>query len=246
VTITTKITAALKDLRYCLSYESAGGRTVYARRIDEWMFERLYVGRGTRRTDTRTVETLDASVECSIVPGRTAVKGLCINEFLPIATGERSGYTLIDSERRFDAWLSEFCNAAPVMANEVRRKHGEKLLADTAPIRQAATSYLSRIPQSVDLGLPTNSLRAQASPDQLAKLEKWMREPIILIPNGSVFYEIACLLILLNEQDVESAPKNFENCVINDRENRDLMLRIQILASRVANEVGWDWPIQSD
>ena len=92
--------------------ESDVTTVVYIRRNELGIFERLVVLRGTKRSKP-PVEIISAGVECSIVPGRTALKGLCIQKHLMVLSEEQQGWSEVRTDDQVRHWQSAFVAIAP-------------------------------------------------------------------------------------------------------------------------------------
>jgi hypothetical protein len=242
-----RIEGTLKHAGFRLSYFSnTSGETFLARRAAPSLFEGVSVGRSTQSlTDGQNFDLVGTSVYCSIVPGRTALKGLAIAEFLPLPSCDRNGSAPIRSEDDGVRWLGELAAAAPVAATESRRRHGEALLASTAEVRETAESYMRQIPKDQNIAQCVATLRSQASNQQRDAAVEWCKQRIVVIPNGVAFYEAAALAIAIYQDEVERQVSRFVGKRADDPHDRGLMLRLQVLASHLAHEPGWEWPIST-
>ena len=224
-------------------YSPTSGETFLARRVEQSLFEYVHVGRAIQEHDDGTVADLMSEfVGCSVVPGRTALKGLAIAEYLPLPTLSDAHIGNEEDARR---WLEEFAAAAPSKARAARQRHGESLLTSTREIRQVAADYLWRLPnrESSSVSDHLEFLRSKASPRQQAEAQCWCKQRVIVIPGGERIYEAAALLIAIHQDEVEHSPSLFDGKRADDICDRGLMLRLQLLASHIACEPGWRWPI---
>ena len=202
--------------------------------------------RSTRSvTDTQIIDFVGTSVYCCVVPGRTALKGLAVADFLRLPSCDHRGSAPILGEGEAASWLGELAAAAPLAATEVRLRHGESLLASTAEIRDAAERYMQRIPLDLDIAQCIVALRSQASDQQRAAAAEWCKQRIVVIPNGVVWYEAAALAVAIYQNEVERQADRFDGKRADDPHDRGLMLRLQVLASHLAHEPGWDWPVST-
>lgn len=239
-----RIERHLAHASFRLSYSSATtGDSVFARRVGPTLFERISVERATTQKQGRKVDLLGASAECTIVPGRTAVKGLAVAEYLRLPSCSRTGHATIMHDEDAARWLAEMSAAGPLAARAACLKHGETLMASTAEVRKTAAAYLQKLPAHCDIEQAIASLRGQATDSQCAQAAAWLSQRIIVIPGAAKLYEAACLLISLFQDDVEGEIGRFIGKEADDVPDRRLMLRLQYLASRIANETGWDWSI---
>ena len=127
----------------------------------------------------------------------------------------------------------------------LRLKRPESLLASTAKIREICDAYLSFLPSGRDVAEAVATMRRDATESQYAESIAWSNDRVVLIPHGHVYYQAASLLIATQQDRLEQQPENFHGRSPHDVTERRLMLRIQYIASRIANEPGWTWPIVS-
>jgi hypothetical protein len=238
------IVRALQHASFRLSYFSeSSGLTVVARRVRPDLFERVGVSRATQRQGGRELDRVSAFVQSSVVPGRTAVKGLAVSEHLPLPSCDVRGHSTVSNENDASRWLEEVSATAPTAASAARLRYGEALLAATSQLREAGDAYMQRLPAGKSMTAVLEVLRLQATDSQHAEAVAWKQDRICLIPNGGVWYEAACLLIAIYQDQVENPPARFLGRRADDAQDRELMLRLQYLASRIANEAGWQWPL---
>ncbi|MCA9026489.1 MAG: hypothetical protein KDA86_14880 [Planctomycetaceae bacterium] len=224
--------------------ESDVTTVVYIRRNELGIFERLVVLRGTKRSKP-PVEIISAGVECSIVPGRTALKGLCIQKHLMVLSEEQQGWSEIRTDDQVRHWQSAFVAIAPEAVREYASEVGPELLDKTAAARIAVSKYLRKLtPLSAESINAENvhgvleKLFPDATEEHIESMNKVMKYPMIMIEDGKSLYETVVLAIVRFCDEVESQRNWLDMHPIAGRD-RELMVRIQLMASLLAPEVGW-------
>jgi len=239
-----RISDRLGSAEFRLSYFSdVSGFCMVAKRAASSLFECVGVTRGTRREGGRLLDVVGADVQCSVVPGRTAVKGLAVSDYLPLPSCDKTGMAVIAGQADAARWLGELAAAAPAAARASRIANGPALLASTADLLARCAAYLARIPAGRETTDQVSILRDQATEAQRFEADTWCKQKVIIIPDGSIWYEAAALLIAVHQDEVEGQRGLFDAKRADDVRDRRLMLRLQYLASRLANEPGWEWPI---
>jgi hypothetical protein len=206
------------------------------------LFEQIRIGQGSQRGG-RVGDQVEAGVQCAIVPGRTALKGMA--EYVPlteIASDVHTGWTKLVTQAEAIAWESKLIEAAPIRATELANQVGDALLSRTGEARGAANQYLARCaavgstPQEM-----LNKLTSQADQFMLHEAKRIVSRPIVCIPDGALFYQVAALAISLFSEEIEG-DKNWlvgREPDAASEEDRGLMVRLQVMASRLACEPGW-------
>jgi hypothetical protein len=239
-----QISHQLAETGFRFSYFSSNsGNTVLARRVGPSLFERVSVSRGRQRQDRGWIDRVSADVQCTVVPGWTAVKGLGVSEYLRLPSSDATGHSTILEKAAAFRWVAELATAAPAAAVAARIGSGAAILESTSVLRSNCEAYLSKVPPGTAMSERVDRLRAQATAQQRSESDAWRTQKVVIIPDGAIWYEAACLLIAIHQDDVEGERGRFVGKRADDIQDRGLMLRLQYLASRLANEPGWDWPI---
>jgi len=111
------------------------------------------------------------------------------------------------------------------------------LLRNTSAARASAKEYLDRLSPFGTYREHLASLRNMADPRQIQVSLQIMKIPIIWIPHGEQFYEIAALLLAIFSSDIEDSPNWLAHAI--QSQDKELMWRLQLIASRLAQEPGW-------
>ncbi len=90
-----------------------------------------------------------------------------------------------------------------------------------------------------------SSLCVRKQATNSAAAAEWCKQRIVVIPNGVVWYEAAALAVAIYQNEVERQADRFDGKRADDPHDRGLMLRLQVLASHLAHEPGWDWPVST-
>jgi len=206
------------------------------------LFEQIRIGQGSQRGG-QLGDQVEAGVQCAIVPGQTALKGMA--EYVPlieIASETETGWTKLANEADAVQWESKLFAVAPLRVVELANEVGDELLSRTSEARTAATEYLAKCYAAGSTPLEMLSkLTAQADDSHLSEANRVLSRPIICIPDGRVFYHVAALAISLFAREVEGD----KNWLVGREpntwkwEDRGLMVRLQIMASKLACEPGW-------
>jgi hypothetical protein len=220
--------------------EQGASHAVFVRKHADGLFARMSIDQGFQRGG-RVGDLVGASVACAITPGRTALKGmaevLCLTE---IASEPETGWTALADKAAGLEWESKFCAVAPTRANEFAARVGPTLLASTKQARDASNQYLERCrlfgPTTQEMLL---SMKARMSGRQESECQRIMKRPIICIPNGKEFYDVAVHAIALYAGEVEGDPHWFEGKKPDFDDDRGPMIRLQFIASKLAMEPGW-------
>lgn len=187
-------------------------------------------------------EQLAAGVELSVVPGRTALKSLCIHECLMEAAENSDGTTAIRDSDQLDRFLDRLISWGPTKCNDLERREGLRLKASTQAARLACSKYLERLQGPV--GPNAHSSRTDCSvvtePLNEKEVNRILAEWIQCIPDATGVYRDVVQIIVRECDDVEGVRGWIENRRANSASDRELMMRIQILASILAREPGAD------
>jgi len=212
---------------------------VYYRKRSPSLFERIAIHQGWRRGQ-QMGQVVSASVECSIVPGRTALKGMaevsCITE---IASDAGRGSTVLESSTDARTWEDALIAVGPARASSFAGEVGAALLEETKDDRCAVQRYEQIITIDRDLNELRQTLRSRASPEQQSVVDQILKCRIRWIPEGRIYYELAALTVVLCAADVGPTVRWYVGLDPEDGRNA-LGRQLQILASRFANEPGWD------
>ncbi len=201
---------------------------VLARPVGE-LFERIRVSHGNAGA------TVTVGAEIAIVPGRTALKGLCIHRCLvELASDQSTGWTTLNNERSADAFIERIHLEAPKACRNLVDEAGTELLTATRAARNKSSQYLAILER-----VGTNRMREQISERGQAEVNRIMQQRIVCIPEGRVFYEVALQTIACYCGEVENDADWLRGRDADSMSDRELMIRLQIIASRLAREQGW-------
>jgi hypothetical protein len=232
----------MKNHGYVLGYKCVISKeTVFVRRstFDPNIFERLKLHVG-KVPGTRKLTAFWANAEASIVPGYSAVKGVCENQFiagLPFS-GAR-GTSILDDNVKKRLWEAALADRLPVEISILLKKRGRMLLDETSELRRACVLYYEALDDRTLMHL-ISEVKMRFGTRGALVIEKLPGFPVVTIPNQVRSYQMALALICLNGAAVEG---DNEIGFGNPYEDRELFLRLQVLASRIANEVGWNLSI---
>ena len=171
-------------------YDRHPTEIMFVRKGSLELFERIEVYRAHQRDFSGFFA--GAGVDCSVVPGRTALKGLAEWESLTVAGSDtEGGWTPIANKADFDRWTERLVEVAPIQARDFAERVGPQLLVSTQAARKATRGYLERCARFGSLEETTAALEAIAGGSQVKKAQNMIRAPIIYIPNGKMVYYVA-------------------------------------------------------
>lgn len=177
-----------------------------------------------------------AGVEISVVPGRTALKSLCVHRCLiEVATNKELGITPLvgpDGQRLF---FKQIRDVASRQCDVLARDALDGLLQQTERARIASTRYLDLISLLGEHGI---SKRVSAMGQR--EIDRIRQQQFVCIPNGSHFYVLALQAIVVGCGEIEGDDQWLVGKNADSQTERELMMRLQIMASRLAGERGWD------
>lgn len=181
-------------------------------------------------------KTASVGVEISIVPGRTALKPLCVHQCLTdVATDPRSGISQVHDDESLLSLFTRIGKTAPARCDLLAQQELEGLLRETSAARDAAAKYLKLIEE---LGVDT--IAHHASKSAHAEIERIQKQRLVCIPNGDNYYDIALQAIAVGCGDIEGDENWLAGRDADAWDDRELMKRLQIMASRLAGEFGWE------
>lgn len=211
------------------------GELVFVRRRTEEAFDRVSI----KLSQGELFST--AGVEVSIVPGRTALKSLCIYRTLAEASDDgKSGSSSIKGVREFPAFLGRVSQYAIEKVDQLAHDDLAGLLSRTMVARKASQSYLKLIDS-----LGEGTIADRVPNDLREEIDRILQENIVCIPNGQQFYALALQAIAVGCGEIEGDNRWLVGRNADTADDRSLMVRLQIMASRLAKETGWDLPLPS-
>jgi hypothetical protein len=225
---------------YCLSYFDASTlEIVFVKPFSDEIFSRVQVTQGWERSGTAG-DIVSAGVECSIVPGRTFLKGMGTRRCLIEVAGDPiRGSTKIANDAEALAWEEMLSKIGPQQADLLCAEHSSVLISSTAAIRRIAQWCLDACrkyksgPKSL-----LAAMEAQAQEWQFSEYRRILNSPIQVIPDGRIYYQIAVLSIVLYSGEAKGDRRWFES-KNPDSADRELMILIQFMSSILAGESGW-------
>ncbi|MDX1962864.1 MAG: hypothetical protein SFX18_06915 [Pirellulales bacterium] len=196
---------------------------VITRAITNSHFERINFHHNIRG------DKIAAGLELTIVPGRTALKGLgYYRSFIEAAQDKLTGYSSLDSKADRSAFIDrcekEYFSAIKQFAGDCLTI----LLDNSKNARNAAAKYLEYHP-NVTYTFNINE-----------QVNRILNQQVVCIPNGELCYKQAIALIAQYCGVVEGDPNWLTKRTVYSHK-RELMVRVQIMASRIANEPGWEF-----
>src|SRR5207253_10387517 len=117
---------------------------------------------------------------------------------------------------------------------------GDDLLSRTNEARTAATKYLARCyaagstPEEM-----LSKLTSQADESQLRETNRLMNRCIIWTADAQVFYHVAAVAISLFVGEEEGNEDWLVGREADGGEDRGLLIRLQVMASKLGCEPGW-------
>lgn len=227
--IATDFAHRLASNGFELSYDDKESMEfVFSRFVGE-LFQRIRVNHG----DAGRVVTVGA--EIAIVPGRTALKGLCIHRSLvELASNKKTGWTTLANKQSAVDFSERVEKEAPKACALLASECGAKLLASTREAREKSKRYLELLKQHA-----TSKINGQLNDRDLKEVGRIMQQPIVCIPNGHLYYERALQAIARCCGEVEKDPNWLVGRDADSSADRELMFRLQIISSRLACEPGW-------
>lgn len=200
------------------------------------LFQRLEVMGGVGRL-SKKVDAWSAKANVSVVPGKTAIKGLVGGRLitgLPYQDAER-GWSYLRDDSQMIEWNVELSKKASSVLDQVEVEYGERLLCANYEILRCGNAYASCY---YDFGAKGLSwLEGKLTGEKKRFYEKNKLATGVPTSSGKLFNQIA-LAVILEFEDVVEGSSGLNRANLPD--NRPLLLRIQVLASKLANEPGWE------
>lgn len=239
-----RLSETLAASGFMLSYFSEWTHDiVFVKSFSGGLFERIMIRQGYEQGG-RPGDFVSASVQCSIVPGRTFLKGMgqhrCVVE---VAEGTRRGSTRLRNEAEARAWEARVGSIVPGQAELFRIEHGPAILSSTQAVRElglkcleACRGVASSPTQAVAL------LESRAEAWQLQEYRRIMEAPIPVVPDGRAWYQFAVLAIVLYSGPLKGDARWFVGKKPDSWTDRELMILIQFMVSVASGEPGWPEP----
>ncbi|MEZ6128793.1 MAG: hypothetical protein R3C59_08935 [Planctomycetaceae bacterium] len=207
--------------------------------VNEIVFVRKRMGEAfdrVRLNFSDNEKAASAGVEISIVPGRTALKSLCVHRCLiEVATDAERGISQIHDDASLRALFARISEVAPSKCDILARDELARLLQETSAGRNAATKYLKLIEEfGVDTIVDRVTTSAQT---EIARIQQ---HRFVCIPNGEDYYSLALQAIAVGCGQIEGDENWLVGRDADTSADRELMIRLQIMASRLAVETGWE------
>lgn len=175
-------------------------------------------------------------VEVSVVPGRTALKSLCIHQCLvEVATDPVRGISEIPDEESLLSLFARIDYVAPNKCDLLAQQELEGLLSETVAARDAAKKYLELVDE-----LGVSAIADSVSEQGRTEIERIRQQRYVCIPSGDDYYETALRAIAVGCGSIEGDEHWLEGRDADTWDDRELMKRLQIMASRLAGESGWE------
>lgn len=221
----------LSLLGFGVSYhEGDTGETVFVRRTGAHSFHRVST------KSNRSGTALSAGIEISIVPGRTALKSLCIYRPLTCVAADRESCTTpINSENDVCSFIERVVENAPHEVEILAKNELNRLLSNTFAAREASEKYLAMIDE-----LGNDEINSVMSTNVAAEIDRIKQQRYVMIPDGAHFYDLALKAIAFGCDKIEGDPNWLHGRDADAWDDRELMIRLQFMASRLANENGWN------
>lgn len=195
------------------------------------LFEGIQVHAGKQRGG-RWGDVARADVSIALTPGRfTSPKGMAEVEAL-------TDWSATKSPEEAFAWERLVLDSWPQRLDEVARLQGDALLAQTADARAAVERYLALLDRRLSVAESIAKLTAGAAEAELTEARRLSRtEALICLPERAC-YDLISLVIARHAGEVEGDPAKLHGT--NPNVARELNWRIQLLASRLYPERGWE------
>jgi hypothetical protein len=234
-----RIEAGLTPSGFRLAYfDSATLAVVFFRRRNDELFERIAIGQGRQRGQ-EWGQIVDAGVEATIVPGRTALKGMAEVACIMEVASDSRGSTSLEAPEDARRWEDALIKAGPPRAKAFADEVGPSLLESTKVQRESVKRYGELIGFDHNPQQLVQELNDRATPRQRSEVDRILKTPIVWIFGGRIYYELAALTIALCAAEVKGNPEWFWGIDPAQSTDRRLMIELQILASRFAHEPGW-------
>ena len=227
---TTPLEQDLGSHRFVVSYQDeVSGEIVFVRPRCKQAFDRIRLNFGNNS------ETASVGAEISIVPGRTALKSLCIHRCLvSVATDTKRGITPLPNDDEVRKLFARIVEVAPGECDKLANEELEGLLDTTATARRAAKKYIDLIEK-----LGAEQIANKVSPKAQAEISRIRKQRFVCIPNGEHHYVVALQAIAVGCAEIEGDGSWLMGRDADSWDDRELMVRLQIIASRLAGERGW-------
>ena len=124
---------------------------------------------------------------------------------------------------------------APLELTSLREAEGKDLLEETAPARAAADAYLALIDH-----LGAKRIASMLSPRNEIEIKRIFEQSFVCIPGGYPVYLLSWQAIAIGCKTIEGDEEWIVGRDADSWEDRELMIRLQIMASRLSGEIGWD------
>jgi len=239
---TSRLKNLIEKQGYALGYRcSVSKETLLVRPCSDLpeLFERVVINKSKSPVSNRW-NAFAASVELSVVPGYSAVKGICETQFvsdLPFS-GTRGTSILVEDDMA-NIWEKALLERLPQEQAKLLKEKGQALFRATDDLRRACRSYYAMFERLGRLEDSLDKIKGQLDHHQIEAVERLPRYPVVTIPNQVISFQIAIGLICLYGKTVESQGEPLR--LLDPYEDRRLFLRLQVLASRIAGEIGWNW-----
>lgn len=228
---TTPLERDLGKHGFVVAYrDDIAGEIVFVRRRSRNVFDRLslHLSVGDK--------TASVGAEISIVPGRTALKSLCIHRCLvAIASDKARGITPLPNDEAIRSLFERIRDFGPGECERLADEELDNLLQETATARAAAEKYLGLIEVCGEANITNRVL-----PDAQREIDRICQQRFVRIPNGERYYRLALQTIAVGCGDVEENDKWLVGRDADTAGDRGLMIRLQLMASRLASERGWE------
>jgi hypothetical protein len=207
------------------------------------LFGRIQIGQGLERGG-KAGDIVSAGVQCSIVPGRTFLKGMgehrCLTE---VATDPSRGSSKLTNDVEVQSWEARLGVIGPQQAESLCADRGPTVVSSTQIVRKIGLECLDACRSlAQDPRQLLAALESQAQSWQLDEYRRILGCPIQMLPNGRLYYEIAVLAIVMYSGELKGDSSWFIGINPDSATDRDLMILIQFMASILAGEPGWPVP----
>lgn len=216
----------------------------YVRRYSENLFELVHIHASGRRG-----EAVPALAVIGLTPGNAFLRKLSFHELVfDVAADKERGWTVLESDADAIAWEQLVADVVPQRCAALAAARGQELLDRSAESLRAVDQYWQRLhllQRDSSLGL-LEQLRQLATPTQRQHAERAVRfGAVMVIPGAWEAYDVASLAIQRFAAEVEGDADRFQKTA-SPHDDLEWLWRIEILASRVAEEPGWRLPVYQE